>query len=671
MRFALRFNNYYLLVLYRLILIYVIYTLCRLFFILFNYSLLEPVSSVQLWNIMRGGLLFDTSAILYTNVLYLLLALLPLPFSGAALYQKILKWIYVVINFVAVSINIADTAYFRFTFRRTSSSFATEFTGDVKFFNIFIESISLYWYLFLLAFVLLFLLIFFSGNYKPKVVRRDFLFYAGRSFATLILVPVFLIGVRGGASKAMRPITVGNATDYTTKAIHAAAVLNTPFSIIRTIGKSDYKHQKFFSSYGEMEQIFTPVRKVGAQDSLYSSIVSSDNIQRDNSGFAERGSAKGKNILFIILEGFGYENMKFLNDNLDRSYTPFLDSLSRHSLVCTNAYANGRKSVDAMPSLFLSLPSMIQSFAVTPYSSNETCGLPKILDSLGYYSAFFHGAPNTSMGIRAVSRACGIKNYFGKDEYGNNDHFDGSWGIWDEHFLQYVAGKLDELPQPFFANIFTLSSHHPFKIPQEYQERFTEGTPMQRVIEYTDMALAKFFNKISREEWYANTLFVIVPDHSTLVGMEPEFSTTVGNTRIPLLYYSPGYIEPGIYEQITQQIDVMPTILGMIGYDKPYFAFGRDINSSLIAPFAVNYTEGQFQLIMEDYIYFRDNEKLKAIYNTANDPLLKNNLLLDDITAGETGSTDRAKVELQDKWFEAYIQQYINRLIDNKLTCEP
>lgn len=676
-----RIANYYGLVVWRVILIYILYTLCRLFFIISNYALLEPLTGSQIMNILFGGLMFDTSAILYTNILYLFLAFIPAPLVKTSLYQRILKCIYVVINFMAISINLADTVYFKFTLRRTSMTFFSEFTGDVKFFKIFAESIQLYWYVFVIGIAFLFVLIYLSGSYgKPqnlysRNLSNDIKYYNRKSFgygfyvrqviALVVVVPVFIIGVRGGVTRTMKPITISKAGDFTSRAIHASAVLNTPFSLIRTIGKADYTYQKFYPSYEAMESIFSPVHKV---------LCSSDSGAIKTTG----ESAFGKNIVILILEGFGYENMHFLNANLGRSYTPFLDSLSKNALVCTNAFANGRKSIDAIPSIFLSLPSMLQSYAVTPYSTDYTYGLPKILDSLGYYTAFFHGAPNTSMGIRAVARLCGIKNYYGKDEYNNNSHFDGSWGIWDEHFLQYVGDEIGKLPQPFFANIFTLSSHHPFKIPEEYKDTYSEGSPMQRVVEYTDMALRKFFEKIEQKEWFKNTLFVIVPDHSTLAGIEPQFSTTIGNTRIPLLYYAPGYIEPGVYSGVTQQIDIMPTLLGLLDYKEPYFAFGRNLNEKncstdtlsavkTLPQFAVNYTEGQFQLVIGDTLLFRDNEKLKAVYLLNEDPLLQNNLIGEGVAGAEQLRASE-QLQKQDAWFKAFIQQYVNRLIDNRLS---
>ena len=420
------------------------------------------------------------------------------------------------------------------------------------------------------------------------------------------------------------------------------------------------------TKYGSAQEIDQRLQKLGRQGRLGGKLLGIGLLM-------VFGTAILYSVLVMLatdlLESFGAENMSFMNENLDKCYTPFLDSLRKEGLFCTDAFANGRKSVDAIPSIYASIPSLISSYAVTPYSTDYTFGLPKILDSLGYYTAFFHGAPNTSMGIRAIARLCGIEHYYGKDEFNDNSKFDGSWGIWDEYFLPYVADMLDTLPQPFMAGIFTLSSHHPFKIPAEWEERLPEGqVPLQKTIAYADAAVKAFFEKIRDTEWFGNTIFVITPDHSTLWGIYPEFTTTIGNTRIPIIYYAPGFIEPGEYNSVTQQLDIMPTLLGMIGYDKPYFAFGRDLNSdTLHKPFAVNYTQGQYQLVYNDTLLFRNDSDLTAVYDLQSDPLLKNNLLTG---AAADSLRDGSSLKAQDEFFKAFIQQYINRLIDNKLSYE-
>jgi phosphoglycerol transferase MdoB-like AlkP superfamily enzyme len=118
------------------------------------------------------------------------------------------------------------------------------------------------------------------------------------------------------------------------------------------------------------------------------------------------------------------------------------------------------------------------------------------------------------MGYLAFSNLIGIQQYFGMDEYGNKNDFDGYWAIWDEEFFQYFAGKLSGFSQPFVSTIFSATSHHPFLLPERYTGRFPEGPhPINRCIGYTDMAVRRFFESASRQPWFDNTIFVITADH--------------------------------------------------------------------------------------------------------------------------------------------------------------
>lgn len=774
---GVRFSNYYLLIIWRLLLAYIIYSLCRAVFLIYNLDLLQPMSGADLWNIFRGGLMFDTTAILYTNILYLVLSFIPAPFVFNRIYQKILRILYVTVNFICVCMNLGDTVYFPFSMRRVSMTFFSEFTGDVNFGTILLESLAMFWYITLIGIILLLLLIWLSGSFRdikspayaartagaaspaslPQRRRAMWRALGIQALALIITAPLFIIGVRGGATRTMRPITLSNAGDFVQVAIHTQAVLNTPFSIIRTIGKAKFTKQNFYPTEAALEQVFTPIKNLPdgatAQTLQANGTAAQEGISTKegpalhDSHFVpalqlEEGATVGskRNIVILIVESFAAENMSFLNPELPESLTPFLDSLSREGLLCTNAFANGRKSIDAVPSILASMPSLITSFAVTPYATNDLNGLPDILKEMGYYCAFLHGAPNNSMGIRAVSHLCGVDNYYGKTEFGDDSKFDGAWGIWDEYFLPFAANTIGTFKEPFCASIFTLSSHHPFKLPKEYEGVFPQGaTDLQRVTPYTDMSLRKFFEQARKSDWYKNTIFVITPDHSTLTGHAPKYKTPIWSTSIPIIFYAPGFIKPGRYNAPVQQLDIMPTLLGLLNYNKPYFAFGRDLNrDSTLQPFVINYGTNQFQLIQGDTLLVRDNKSLVAAYYYKTDSLLLNNLLAPasgaaagnssaavcsaagasavgtagnssaaggaDATAGSTvvssasagasaGSAlaaggaagantdpdyeiilnapqiqDKELLAKQNAFFKAIIQQYVNRMIDNRLT---
>jgi phosphoglycerol transferase MdoB-like AlkP superfamily enzyme len=447
-----------------------------------------------------------------------------------------------------------------------------------------------------------------------------------------------IIGMRGGIGPTVRPITISNANKYVNKSTETAIVLNTPFSLIRTLNKKVYKNPGYFENEAEMAQIYSPIHQPAPQ-----------------------GAFKPLNVVVIIIESFGKEYSGFFNKALDngtyKGYTPFLDSLYAEGLTFEYSFANGRKSIDAMPSVLSSIPMFEEPFIVTPYSTNDISGIPAVLKEKGYYSAFFHGAPNGSMGFQAYAKSAGFEDYFGLDEYGNKD-LDGTWAVWDEEFLQFYADKMGAMKQPFVTSVFTASSHHPFKIPAKYEGKFPEGTqPIHKCVGYTDYALRQFFKKMAQYDWFENTLFVITADHTSQT-THAEYLTDVNLYAVPILFYHPGSDLKGFERMPVQQIDIMSSILGYLNYEKPYFAFGQDIfNTAIEDKFAVNYNNPRYQLIKNDYFLQFDGLQTNAVYNYKSDPLLRTNL------AGKVKEQNEIEATLK-----AIIQQYMVRMTGNKLT---
>ena len=380
-----------------------------------------------------------------------------------------------------------------------------------------------------------------------------------------------------------------------------------------------------------------------------------------------------KNVVVIIVESLGKEYIGTFNRDLDggsyRGYTPFVDSLLTRSLTFKYSYANGRKSIDAMPSVLSGIPMMIEPFFLSPASMNDLSGLARQLDGKGYSTAFFHGADNGSMGFQAFARATGYKQYLGRTEYNQDANFngdkdyDGMWAIWDEPFLQFMASKLNNYREPFMATVFTASSHHPFKVPEQLEQQYPEeGThPIHKCVRYTDMALRHFFENAAKQPWYNNTLFVIVADHTNQASHD-FYQTDLGLYSIPIIFYTPdGSLAPAMRDDVVmQQASIMPTIMGILGYDKPYLAFGCDIiNTPASQTWAFNYNNGIYQFIKGDLMMQFDGNKTKAIYRFKTDTMLRNNLV------GKVPEQAAMERELK-----SIIQQYMDRMNGNRLTAE-
>jgi phosphoglycerol transferase MdoB-like AlkP superfamily enzyme len=532
--------------------------------------------------------------------------------------------------------------YFPYTNRRTTATIFKEFANENNLGNIVGKELITHWYFALLAIAMGYALYKFYRKPRQSETIRLPLYYLTHAVTFVVLGYLCVGGIRGGFERSIRPITISNANQYVDTPIETAIVLNTPFALYRTLGKKVFVIPKYWTDTEAMQRVYSPVH------------IPADTI-----------SPRQLNVVVIILESFGKEYFGYFNKDMDdgtyKGYTPFLDSLMKEGLTYKYSFANGRKSIDGVPSVFSSIPMFIEPFITTLFSLNTISSVAKKLGEKGYHTSFFHGAKNGSMGFEAYAHISGFANYYGRTEYNNDKDFDGHWGIWDEEFLQYFAHTLSTFKQPFASGIFTLSSHHPFRIPTRYKNKLPEGKiPIHQCIEYSDYALKRFFETLSRESWFENTLFVITADH-TNQSIYEEYRTASGLFAVPILFYQPNSNLKGLIDTaIAQQIDIMPTILGYLGYNKPYISFGCDLFH--IPPentFAVNYLNGIYQYFKGDYLLLFDGEKTVAVYRFKTDKLLEKNL------SKEIDSSVRKSMEDE---LKAIIQQYMERMVNNEFT---
>ena len=623
-------------VLWNLLLVYLVYQVARIEYWLENSDYLNYT-----FDVWRGGLMFDTSAILYTNALYVVLMLFPLHLKETATYHRICKWVFVIVNGLALSINLADSVYFRYTMRRTTSTVFDEFSSEGNLGSIIGTEFLSHWYLVVLFALLMVFLwkCYAAPSLDAKKLNKWK--YAGACFLSLLLFTPFCIaGMRGGFATAVRPITISNAMQYTERPTDAPLVLNTPFALLRTIDTNVFVVPNYFESAAELEAVYSPIH------------TPSDSLQMDK-----------KNVVVLIVESFGREYIGALNKSLEdgnyKGYTPCVDSLINQSTTFSYSFCNGRKSIDGMPSILSSIPMFVEPFILTPSSMNDYTGLAGILAKEGYETAFFHGAQNGSMGFQAFAQKTGFQHYYGRTEYEascGTDDFDGTWAIWDEPFLQFFANEMSQMKQPFMTSVFTASSHHPFAIPEKYKQQFPEeALEIHRCIRYTDLSIGRFFETASRQPWFKNTIFVLTSDHTNMSN-HAEYQTDLGGFCSPIIIFDPSRPEGQMLDKIAQQIDILPTLLGMLHYPKPYFGFGIDLFSTPKEDtWAVNYLNGIYQYVRYGYVLQFDGAATTGVYRL-DDRLMKQNL--------------KGKVDVQqqmERELQAIIQQYMERMKQDRL----
>lgn len=635
-------KNIYLTLVYYMLIMMLLFTISRVGFYFFNRDLFFNMDLSKFLKIMGGGLKFDLSAILYSNLLFLLLYIIPQPFRYHKVFQSIFKYLFFIINGIILAINTSDFIFYKFTLHRTTFKIFGEFENEVNGFALFFKFIVDYWYAVLFWIILITLMVFLYKKVKfekPKF-KNNLFFYSTGLAMMLLIVYLTIGGLRGGFRHSTRPITLSNAGKYVDTPNEMAIVLNTPFAIYRTIGKAALPKVKYFKSEKDLHKIYNPVFKPDTSKKF-----------------------KYNNVVILILESFSREYFGLFNKHLDNGtytgYTPFLDSLFQQGRTYWYGFANGRKSIDVLPSVLTSIPSVKTPFVLSYYSDNKLNSIASLLKKKGYYTSFFHGAPNGSMGLQSFVNLVGFDSYYGRTEYGTDKEWDGIWGVWDEDFLQYYAHTLNTFKEPFMSALFTVSSHHPYKLPEKYNGKFPEGTlAIHKCINYTDYSLKKFFKEISKYSWYDSTLFVITADHASANIAYPEYRTIKGFFSVPILFFHPSHDLSGIEFDIAQQIDIMPSILGYLHYDEPFIAFGQNLFDKNNEKFAVNVLNDTYQLYMGDYLVQYNEKDIISLYKFKEDTLLQHNL---------KGTIPEIEKKMLKK-IQAFIQEFNYRMNNNKLT---
>ena len=583
------------------------------------------------------GLTFDTSAILYSNVLFILISLIPFKNYSSESFQKKMMILYFTTNLITYSTNFFDFIYYRFSQSRLTTRVFDILENETNKMSLAGSFIYNYWHVFIFFFVMVFLWItlYRKINLKKYSPKYSFKFISFSTITSLMIIFLCVVGMRGGLGNATRPINMVDAHRFVKKGIHADFVLNSPFCFIRTFNKNHF-NKKSFMDDSEVNKVLNPVRKVN--DSIYSK----------------------PNVMILVMESFGREYIGAFNKSRKIenyvSYTPFLDSLSNHSLIFTNAFANGRQSIEALPSILASVPSFKVPFTSSPYSNQEIQSLVSVFKDKGYSTSFFHGAPNGSMGFLGLSNILGFDNYYGKNEFNDNSLYDGYWGIWDEPFLNYVKNETDKLVEPFFSTFFSLSSHEPFYVPEKYKGVFPMGdVQMHQVIGYSDNALKLFFDSAKNEPWFENTLFIITADHTNQFWY-PFYSSPINRFAIPILFYHPNGSFKGVNDELTHQMDIFPSIVDLVGYEKPINSWGRSLFSNSGKPFSIHFSGTVYHFITEKYILVFDGDSVIGIYDKE-DQWLSNNLK----------ENSNINFSNEEKYLKAFMQDYMNRIIEKKL----
>lgn len=561
-----------------------VYTLVRAGFYIWNYSSLSSLGTMDvLWAFLHGWR-FDLSVL---SVLVGLCFLGLVWIGHVKLLKNIWLGLFMALNSALLLLNFADIELYNFTAKRfTASSFVL--LGDGKASNLIAPYLSLAGACFLTvtAYVLL-------GAVLAKKYNEKFTLYKRGVYSFVILV-VSVIAARGGFQ--LKPLTFVDAKQFDNSYANNL-VLNSTFTVFKSATRPSLEKTKYFPPDELLSQLNPQTEK----------IVSADSPRL--------------NVVIVVLEGFSEEYTRLKNPEP----TPFLNKLRSEGADFKKAYANGRRSIEGIAAILSGIPALMEEpFINSEFSANQIIGLGTLLGSKGYHTSFFHAARSGSMHFDSFAKSVGINNYYSKADYPNAEDDDGTWGIFDEPYLQWTCERVSGFPQPFFMTVFTLSSHQPYTLPDQYKEKFKDDRlEILKSVRYTDYSLEKFFECAKTKDWYENTLFILTADHTG-----PELAKGAGfveRYEIPFVMYGPGmsWLKKLNTSQPAQQIDILPTILDVLNFEqKNVNHLARSVLRSGPKVVAL-YSDGQYELVGD----VKDREhQLKAVQQYFSEGLYDNRL---------------------------------------------
>ncbi|MBK9175614.1 MAG: sulfatase-like hydrolase/transferase [Flavobacteriales bacterium] len=587
-----------------------VYTLLRIAFVLLNRDAFPNVPFAAYW----GGIRFDLSVLAWLNLPWIVLCLAHDTEQGW--FARVKQTMFVVVNAIGFFFACADLEYYKFTLKRSTADLFGIMAGGGDTGSLATVFAKEYWYI-----VLLFIacLVFAWWAYR-RAARLSASGYSSpdrRIMWRVVTIALLVLASRGGVQ--LIPIGVMNAADHVPPP-YFSVVLNTPFTIMMTWGKPVVE-KKAYMTQEEADRLWPVEHQYSEQKNTPESIAI---------------ASTRPNVVLLILESFSAAYSAKLSGN--EGYMPFLDSLMAQSLTFTRAYANGRRSIDGIPAITAAIPELMdEAFITSVYAQTPFTSMANLLAEEGYSTSFYHGGRNGTMGFDSFAKSAGYARYRGLEEYPVKEDYDGSWGIWDRPYLQYVANELSQEQQPFFSTVFTLSSHHPYHLLPEDAERFAGGTlRIHPSLRYTDDALRRFFETARKQPWFGNTLFIITADHTADIDRTGQQYSEAVDYWVPLLFHMPEAIAPRTVDRVTQHIDIVPTAMDLIGMTRPFFSFGSSALRDERAPMAVTRTTGSYLAIDADGVVRSDGNG--------------------------TSSSEKESV------LQAAIQQFNNRLLRQELT---
>ncbi len=587
--------------LYLFSLIVLFITRVILYFYYFDYFL--ELTFIELITSLMVGIKIDIMSLNTFIGIFLLLLAIPFKFTLNKYYRYFLGYLWFVVLSIIIFINIADLIYFGFFYKHIDSTLIA-LNNDIDPIIGFAKAYI--FYIIILIFCLLILLKVWSILLKKEVINNSYISLAGIFFVTLIFIAY---GARG-CKVSGKPFNISDA--YVTDKISGANLSISGFySAYRNSYNMSHKNQVI--DFYPKDEAINNIRQI--LQNLNTKFV--DKKYPFKRKFTDDKSIKKYNVSIVLLESFSSKFVDSFNGNIGLNTTPFLDSMANDGIKLTNAYANGRQSIDGVGAVLAGIvaPANNNLYFGKGLEASQFSYLGSIFKNNGYSTIAMQSSKRNSFRVDSIARLSGFDTFYGAEDFQTHQHGEDKnkmphYGTWDGDMFNRYFKELDTIKKPFLSFAFTSTTHFPYYLPAKKYEIYPQNKKtingFFNTMRYTDDMIKDFITKAKKTTWFKDTVFIFIADHTApitikeILNFEKENNLKIPNRtlehyKIPFIIYAPYILKPQIIDTVVSQADILPSMLDILGFKNQFSTisnsvFKKDKNSFVFAKAGDIYT---------------------------------------------------------------------------------
>jgi len=588
-------------------------TLQRLVLLTTNLQQLQNVEHKFSWilSALIRGVWFDNVIACYITFFPLVaISVLGLLNIAGKTVFKVFNVLFSCLYAIVFGVGIANIPYFNYFSKHLNSSIFNWAEEKGTAVNMILQEKSYYiYFLFFVLSVIAFA--FLLTRVSKALLRKEQYKITGKAY--FVYVPVCLLllgscifGVRGRVG--YNPIKTSQAYFCNNTFLNQLG-LNPLFFFMRDVIESRESHYNVDQIVSEKVALAFARKELGFADSLYEKSPVARSV-------VAHGEPRRMNVVVVLMESMS-ANLLDVKEN-GKEITPFLHELIGKSYYFNNFYSAGNHTNHGVMATLFGVPALFDRNIMKNVDIPLCSGLPNALQTDGYRTMFFMSHESQYDNMNAFLRENGVSEIYAQENYPVGKRVN-SFGVPDDFLLGYAFDKINQdatSNKPFQATILTISNHPPYIVPDKFKN--VSSDPQYQIVAYADDAIRQFMAKAAKQKWFNNTVFVFLGDHGKNVGAN-SYELPLSYNHIPLIIYSPAFKDaPQKLEQLGGQIDVFPTVMGLLNRSYVNNTLGVDLFKTPRQSMFFSADDG-LGCISKDYFYaYNFKSKTEGLYKYKN-----------------------------------------------------